>query len=219
MPPLRLSVLKTLALPSLEDDSACQDRDCLAMLASTACYSLVTCRHAPCKGNHIVVSGMDEVGTGECLSVTFHLQHHKNDRKGSLADPVVLRIPDGILLELLKIHLKWGRECFNVGRVESAPTLFVTNNGNAFGDATFVHYWTWVMGSCSMFGFQRFPPSFARTIFVTDFRSRMTDEECEAAAIVMGNSVKTWDLHYNPNRKRRLVDLALDVHKKFAQVT
>lgn len=202
LPPLRLSVIKTLALPSLVEEHGCTDRDCL---------------FPRCKGNHIQVDGMDEVGTGDCMSVTLHIVHHKNDRKGQLGEPVILRIPDGALLDLLRTHIKWGRECFDLGRLDVAPTLFVSNYGNSFNDATFAHYWTWVMGSCTMFGFSRFPPSFARTVFVTEYRSRMTASECEAAAAVMGNSVRTWDRHYNPCRKRKLIEIALASHPMFVQ--
>ena len=84
-------------------------------------------------------------------------------------------------------------------------------------DPTFLQCWRWLMGSCSIFGFKICSPSFASnsTIFISEFRYSMIDLGCEVVAVVMGNSVRTWDAHYHPSRKRRFVDLAVSTHNNF----
>lgn len=201
LPPIRLHIIKTMLQPSATEAIGCTDRDCLLR---------------DCQGNKVDVLGMNELGSGG-RGVTIHLVHHKNDRKGF--NPITVEVPPGQLLDLMLIHIERGREALNDGSVdgEVSPNLFVSNKGNTFSDATFVHYWTSLMRDCDLFGFERFPPTHGRTIFVQDYTEDGDPEMWEGAALVMGNSLRQWKQTYWPSRNKRMVDRAISNHVDYVQ--
>lgn len=195
-PPLRLHVMKTILAPRASNALGCMDRDCLLR---------------SCEGNKVQISGE---------GVFIHVVHHKNDRKERNQQPLSFKVPNGNLLDLLMVHIERGRQaldssyaCLMQGEV--SPYLFVSNQGKTFSDSTFVHYWDSLMSNAKQFGFERFPPTYARTIFIEDFTLTGEASLMEGASMVMGNSVRQWEATYNPSRKRRLVENSVAGHQMF----
>ena len=197
IPPLRLSVLKTLLQPSLIDSYRCTDNDCL---------------REDCLGNHVEVEGGNELGVGG-TGVILHIIHHKNDRRGHWGDPLSITLPEGAFLRLMLVHIQQGRDM--ITSWQKTPELFVSNLGRVFSDSTFVHYWTSLMRTAAAFKIPRFPPSDGRTIFVEDFTSSQHPNKWEGAALIMGNTTQQWRASYMPSKKQRLVAAAVENHASF----
>lgn len=136
--------------------------------------------------------------------VVYHAPHHKTDRK---RDSIVYRIPDGVLTELLLLHVNHGHSVLEreLGR---QPACFMSGCGQQFNDATFCQSWYVVLGGKWMPGLRCFGPPFApskgRNIYV------------EHVTGVTGFAPETWeaqvitiDAHHlvgdNPNSAKSLV--------------
>lgn len=163
------------------------------------------------------VEGSNELESGG-EGVTLHIVHHKNDRRLP-CDPVTITVPKGKLLDLLLVHIERGREVLNKYVNEVTPHLFVSNQGNPFTDPTFAHYWTWVMRGAAEYGVPKFCPSFGRTIFIESYTEDANPDSWEGAALVMGNSVKQWAASYEPSRKRKKVNMAINRHAAYVMAS
>ena len=62
-----------------------------------------------------------------------------------------------------------------------------------------------------------FPPSLARTSFVSKYMEAtgMTPNMWDGAATVMGNTVRTWSANYNPRKRARESQDAVNLHQVF----
>lgn len=201
LPPLRLHIIKSILQPASSEVLGCIDQDCM---------------FTNCQGNRVKLEDEDDT----CVGVVFHVVHHKNDRRERHQQPVSFNVPKGDLLDLMVVHIKRGRPTLNCTfscmlQGELSPYLFVSNIGNSFSDSTFVHYWDTLMANSRDFGFQRFPPTYGRTIFVEAYTEAGDPALMEGASIVMGNSLKQWRAHYNPSRRRRMVESSVSGHAEF----
>ena len=140
-------------------------------------------------------------------------------RRGGAA-PLKYTFPDGTLVKLFLAHIGQGH---NVLTMDSAtwragkatpPNLFVSRDGRAFSNATLVHYWSGLMAKVDTLGQSYFPPSLARTMFVEEYTSAHGADPStwDGCAAIMGNSTRQWRDTYNPSRKRRAAQRAIDVH-------
>lgn len=203
-PPLRVGLIKTLIQPSHSNSlGCCMDPDCL---------------FPSCKGDRVEVTGCNMSYTGS-TDITIKVVHGKSDRKHQHGGYQV-DIPEGLFKDLLLSHIEEGRAALEqegAGK-EACLKLFVSNSGNPFNDATFVHYWRGVMDSARAFGLDYIPPTVARTVFVEDCCLNTPKQFWEGAAMVMGNTVKQWAQSYNPSRKRRLVESMAANFKQYVEI-
>lgn len=189
IPPVRGSLIKSLLLPCHSKTMGCLDRDCLI---------------PSCKGDRLEVSGWNESESGG-TDLTLHVVHGKNDRRHQHGDFSV-GIPDGLFKDLLLSHVEEGRAALEAAATNTTCIkLFVSQQGNPFSDATFIHYWRSTMASAAAFGLTYITPTIARTVFVEDYSSHCPPQFWEGAATVMGNTVRQWKASYMPSRKRKLV--------------
>jgi hypothetical protein len=192
LPPVRASLIKSLIQPHHSMAiGQCQDRDCLMN---------------NCKGDRIQVEGYNQTESGS-TELKLLVVHGKNDRRHQEGNYQV-EIPTGLFKDLLLSHIEEGRFALEqVGfNKEACLKLFVSNAGNPFSDATFVHYWKTAMDTALGFGLPYITPTLARTVFIEDCCNHTPPQFWEGAALVMGNTVKQWRQSYNPSRKRRLVE-------------
>jgi len=209
LPPIRLSVARTLVHPSFlfNEESGigepnCQDRDC---------------RASSCLGNHLEVFGVtpsdfETGGKKDLRRIKFFAPHHKTDRKGFAA--IEFEIPSGPLTRMLLVHLDFGHTVITQSHGDGVMTLFNSRVGNSFSAQTYTHYWATIMKSASI---PYFPPSLARTSFVDEYTQTYGEEPAmwEGAATIMGNTVKTWMEAYNPRKRGRDAQAAVDNHQHF----
>jgi hypothetical protein len=217
-PPLRLDVIKHLNTPEFSRLHGCRDPDCLG---SDGCPGnrLEVLQGSPC--------GHDYWDPGYATeSFRLHIVHGKNDRRLSAEKyQYSVALPRNELTTLLLIHINAGRDILTLTSPDDEPEtrLFVSDAGMAFTDATFTQYWAKLMRWGTLtHALPYFAPSKARTIFVEAYMSSTaTDPEVwEGAAAIMGNSPRQWRDSYTPNRKRRLVALAVQRHgQAFADET
>ena len=143
----------------------------------------------------------------------FFAPHHKTDRKGFAA--IEFEFPSGPLTRMLLLHLDFGHKLITQSNGDNVMTLFNSRYGNSFSPQTYTHYWATIMKSASV---PYFPPSLARTSFVDEYTSTFGEEPAmwEGAATIMGNTVKTWMEAYNPRKRARDAQAAVDCHNEFA---
>ena len=219
MPPLRIDVLKTMDEPAYAAANGCGDVDC---------------RQPGCLGNRIelvtqrqLTVHLSDPGPAESMAtwhfdydettLRFHIVHGKNDRRMSRQDfQLRFDLPPSDLSKLLLAHISAGRRLLTLEQPYPSNRLFVNDQGKPFTDVTFVHYWGKCMLTARAFDIQYYPPSRARTIFVEEWTAVHQEEPdmWDGAAAVMGNSVEQWRQTYNPSRKRRLAQLAVDTHMR-----
>jgi hypothetical protein len=148
-----------------------------------------------------------------CCSVV----HGKNDRRHG-SSPLTLVFPRGPLVKLMLAHVFAGQRMLTLERGDAMIRLFVTRQGKEFSDATFVHFWRTLMEATDTNGIEYFPPSKARTVFVEDYTSRygVEPDMWDGAASVMGNCVRQWEASYNPSRRQRLAQKAVEAHAQYS---
>lgn len=210
-PPIRLDVIKHLPTPESSRLDGCQDPDCLGSNCPGNRLEVVSLEGTPC--------GRDFWDAGYTTeSFRLHIVHGKNDRRASAESyKYSIDLPRGDLTALMSIHVKVGRGILTLTTPDDEPEtrLFVSDAGMAFTDATFTQYWGKLMRQgAAAHALPYFAPSKARTIFVEAYMSATaTDPDAwEGAAAIMGNSPRQWRDSYTPNRKRRLVALAVQRH-------
>jgi hypothetical protein len=213
IPPCRLNLIGSWIHPGLVDVLKCQDKDC---------------RHVQgtCLGNHLKlvdlptaqqsdepIWGFDYRDTGIVSTVV----HGKNEFRGTGVN-LEYMMPRGTLTKLLLAHIKVGHALLTepFGGNEA---LFVTSSGKEFTNqpSLLTQYWKRLMGASPLaarHGLNYFPPGAGRRIFVEGYTSRtgLEPEFWDGASIVMGSSVSRWKGSYNPSRKRRLAQVAIDQH-------
>ena len=140
--------------------------------------------------------------------------HHKTDRRGFGA--IEFEMPSGPLTRMLLLHIDYGHKLITQCVGDNVKTLFNSRAGQAFSAPTYTHYWKTIMKSATKVPY--FPPSLARTSFVDQYTTLNGEEPAlwEGAATVMGNTVKTWMLQYNPLKRARDAQAAVDRHSDFA---
>ena len=164
----------------------------------------VDCRQAGCKGNRI------EYTADGGLQVT--LPHHKNERRWVAT--ITFKLP----LEVCQVMhplLEWGHRLVTEWDTISNedrqhPFLFVDDKGRQFTDATFCLYWKGLLEKAGSHA--QFPPQRLRHIFVDERRGadRVAGPSDRGAAMVMGNSERTWDAIYDIRFHRRHAQHAVD---------
>lgn len=96
--------------------------------------------------------------------------------------------------------------------------MFVSGASNPFSPATFHHYWTRLLDRrAKEFGVTCFPPSLARTSFVSEYTNSLGvhPNMWDGAATVMGNTVRTWHRNYSPHKRSRECQRSVDLHNAF----
>jgi len=220
-PPIRLSIARTLVHPSHltesgldeeEDDSESPHR---RGRNSSFCLD-GDCRDSRCLGNHLEIHGdIDEDSGEDRRTVRFIAPHHKTDRRGFAS--IVIDLPRGIFTKLLLIHIDHGHKLLTQSTGDRMPYLFSTRSGKPFSTVNFTHYWKSLMKTAA--GIPYFPPSLARTSFVDKYTDEFGEEPAlwEGAATIMGNTVKMWNEQYNPLKRGREAQAAVDRHSGFAE--
>ena len=220
-PPIRLSIERTLVHPSHlvvhGVDSSDEDDDRPPPSArrgkkSPFCLD-ADCRDSRCLGNHLEILG-EKSGGEDRRSIRFIAPHHKTDRRGFAA--IQIDLPEGIFTKLLLIHIDHGHKVLTQGTGEYMPYLFATRSGRPFSTANFTQYWKAIMKTAV--GVPYFAPSLARTCFVDKYTDEFGEEPAlwEGAATIMGNTVKMWNEQYNPLKRGREAQAAVDRHSAFA---
>jgi hypothetical protein len=211
-PPCRLSLIKSLLHPRFIGKVECPDPDC---------------QMEACMGNRMEVVPRAAValepGTegwhfdSDNKAIRSTVVHGKNDRRPGHA-PLEYTLPTGPLSKLMLAHIAEGHGQLVLERPDRMLNLFVTRQGAAFNDATFVHFWRTLMGATSLpEGLAYFPPSLARTVFVEDYTSEFGVEPdgWDGAAIIMGNCVNQWRKSYNPSGRNRGAQRAVNAHAAY----
>ena len=220
-PPIRLSVARTLVHPAhlasggTDDDDDADEGPERGHVQRIALCLDADCRDARCLGNHLVISGdIDE--DGDHRAIRFIAPHHKTDRRGFAA--IEIDLPSGIFTQLLLIHIDYGHKVLTQSTGDYMPYLFSTRSGKPFSTVNFTHYWKSLMKTAT--GIPYFPPSLARTSFVDKYTDEFGEEPAlwEGAATIMGNTVKMWNEQYNPLKRGRDAQAAVDRHSGFAQI-
>lgn len=152
--------------------------------------------------------------------VVFHVEHGKTDKHGNFV-PLDVILPRGNISKLLLAHIHQGqavRVGHNPDPEGSATTLLVSGAGRAFSNSTFNHYWTALLQRTAK-DMPHFPPSLARTSYVEDFIAGMGDKPhtWDGAAVIMGNSVKTWVRNYAPTYRARTSRDVIALHAEFTK--
>lgn len=152
--------------------------------------------------------------------MAFHVEHGKTDKHDNFVSLDVI-LPRGNLTKLLLAHIGQGQAVrigYSPAPDGSATTLLVSGGGNAFTNATFDHYWTGLLKRTAP-DIPHFPPSLARTSYVEDFISGMGDrpQTWDGAAVIMGNSVKTWKRNYAPTQRIRSARDVIALHAEFTK--
>lgn len=71
--------------------------------------------------------------------------------------------------------------------------------------------------TASDYGVQVFPPSLARTSFVSEYTNSLGVHPTmwDGAATVMGNTVRTWERNYSPHKRSKECQRSVDLHAAF----
>ena len=224
-PPIRLSIERSLVHPSHltnhgQDSNDEDDMPVRPPLARRGkkknpfCLD-VDCRDSRCLGNHLQILG-EKSGGEDRRSLRFIAPHHKTDRRGFAA--IQIDLPGGIFTKLLLIHIDHGHKVLTQGTGDYMPYLFSTRSGKPFSTANFTQYWKAIMKTAV--GVPYFAPSLARTSFVNTYTNEFGVEPAlwDGAATIMGNTVKMWNEQYNPLKRGREAQAAVDRHSAFADV-
>ncbi|GAX82647.1 hypothetical protein CEUSTIGMA_g10073.t1 [Chlamydomonas eustigma] len=222
-PACRLYILKTLGHPDYNFQMFCNDPDCREP-------------RGECFGNRldVIISSSNQDGPATAVvppvwqritsaeaSIRLTIVHHKNDRRQQYekCPPLTFTFPPGVLTMLFLAHIYQGQKVLTQPYGQMTSNLFVSGAGNAFSDQTFVHYWRTLMDNEDTLGQQYFAPSLARTMFIEEYTSEfgMPPEMYDGAASIMGNCVKQWHASYNPSRRKRAAQKAVDAHASFVQ--
>lgn len=211
-PVVRLDLIRTLKHP---DRKQCDDTNCLKRKLQG---------EGSCLGNRLeilqdAVAGRwaQEFGTG---TIRLHIAHGKNDRRKSRSNyKVSFDLPPGNLTDLLRAHIRQG--CAVLSGSNRPVKLFVSPNGLGFEKSNICLYWKdKVMATALQFGVKPCPPTHFRTLFVENFtcsEGGAPEELWEGAAIIMGNSVPTWNSNYYPSRRRRMARNTVKAYNNFVQ--
>ena len=185
LPPIRLSCIRTLMLPSYK--GPCLNADC---------------RHGPlCHGNQL------RLGSSQQPGLSIHLPHHKNEKPwGRTAISFTLPKP---LAKLTKLHVHGHNLLTDYNGAEGEAHVFVDNKGKPFTHNTFTTYWNSMLISM---GAPAISPSMCRQVFVHERRSegRVEGPKDNGAAMVMGHSVQQWSKWYDLDFKAREAQAAVD---------
>ena len=229
VPPLRLNFIKTLNHPKYLPHLKCTDPDCK--------------RGPSCLGNHLkeVPRGGGGGGGGEeevvhhegeedddgwpffgyaTTNLVMVVVHGKNDRRGVGVD-LEFTLPRGDFTKLLLTHMHKGHGTLTLTQHPPQTRLFVTKGGKAFlNDSTFTQYWQTLVTKCPIandLGIKYFAPNEARRMFVEEYTSLhgVPPSLWEGASHVMGNSTRQWESTYNPSRKNRRAQEAVDAHTNY----
>jgi hypothetical protein len=207
VPPVRISIIRSLLHPESvgvgigqgRNWRSCIDKDCRSP--------------STCKGNRFEIVEARPDRHGDLRHINFVAPHHKNDRRGF--EEIKFRLPDSApITRLLLRHIEGGHALLTQGRGGEAH-LFVSRPGAAFTSATFTQQWKTLLQSARSIAY--FCPSLARTAFVTEYTSTsgLDAEMWDGAATVMGNTVKMWNKEYNPRKRIREAQAAVDSHESF----
>jgi hypothetical protein len=218
IPPCRLNLIESWLHPSLVDVVKCQDKDC---------------RRVNCLGNRFELDELDaddEEGDVceveppwhfdyDTTGIISNIVHGKNEFRGTGVD-LKFMLPRGTLTKLLLAHMNVGHKILTQ-EVGGNPSLFVTKSAKSFSSPPlFTQNWKRIMDHCPIAAnhiLPYFPPNAGRTIFVEGYTSRtgLDPTFWDGAALVMGTSVGQWENSYNPSRKRRLAQVAVDQHSQY----
>ena len=220
-PPIRLSIERSLVHPSHlsasgNEESVGRIPGTLARQDQRSAFCLdEDCRDSRCLGNHLVIHGEVSEEGEDLRSIRFIAPHHKTDRRGFAA--IEIDLPSGIFTKLMLLHIDYGHAVLTQTTGEYMPYLFATRSGKSFSTANFTQYWQKIMKTAT--GIPYFPPSLARTSFVDKYTDEFGEEPAlwEGAATIMGNTVKMWNEQYNPLKRGRDAQAAVDRHDKFAR--
>lgn len=185
LPPIRLSCIRTLMLPSYK--GPCLNPDC---------------RHGPlCHGNQLLL------GTPQQPGLSLHLPHHKNEKPWGRT-PISFKLPKQ-LAKLIRLHLQGHLLLTEYLGKEGEAHVFIDSMGRPFSNDTFSTYWHKMMVSM---GAPAISPSKCRQVFVHERRShsRVEGPSDSAAAMVMGHSVHQWSKWYDLDFKAREAQQAVD---------
>ena len=146
------------------------------------------------------------------------VMHGKNDRRPNHTK-VDYTFPKGKLTKLFLAHIFQGQRLLTSESGDSMVLLFTTKKGREFTDSTFVQFWSSHMKSTTELPY--FCPSLARTSYVEQVSNDtgLPPEMWDGAATVMGNSVRQWAQSYNPSRRRRLAQQAVNGQAAFTAAT
>ena len=189
LPPLRLSILRTMQYSDPEEAcSACDHQDCK--------------QPERCEGNRLYVDSTSP------LRMRMKFPHHKNDNKWKRA-VIEFNVPQD-LAELLHMYLERPRIKLMSSTGSTTDHVFMDLQGRPFVDSSsFSSYWQRFMVN---HGAPAVNPSMCRQIFVLE---RMSDDAAagpsnRGAAMVMGHSVKQWRDWYDLKFHSRLAQNAVD---------
>lgn len=156
----------------------------------------------------------------QTTDVAFHVEHGKTDKHGNFV-PLDVVLPRGNLTKLLLAHISQG-QAVRMGYAPDpegpATPLFVSGGRLPFSNCTFDQYWAGLLKRTAR-DIPHFPPSLARTSYVEDFMSGMGDKPrtWDGAAVIMGNSVKTWRQNYAPTLRVRSAREVIALHAEFTR--
>lgn len=162
----------------------------------------------------------EQFGYGR-TSILSRVVHSKNDRRPS-HEPMQYRLPSrGPLPQLLLTHIKAGHKLLTQRQNPTGmPRLFVSRQGQEFNSSTLTQWWATLMRDnprAESAGVKYFAPNQGRTIFVEEYVTvrGVLPEMMDGAAAVMGTSVGQWRASYNPSRRGRAAQLAIDGHMAY----
>ena len=155
--------------------------------------------------------------------IKAHMEHGKTQRMNNFTR-VSYILPDGDLTKLFLLHIKQGHALLVLEQPYKTRTLIVGKRGAdiSHNNSLFTHLWNDIMHKCPIrkaYKLETFPPNDARTMFVETYTSDTGNapEFWDGAAVVMGNSVQQWGASYNPSKRSRLAQQAVDAHQAYAQ--
>lgn len=230
IPPCRLSLIKSWTHPTHTPNVKCSDKDC---------------RSETCLGNHLHLSQPkeweeeeEEEGEGEegqqlreddawpwfdynRTIISSHVLHSKNDKRFKYKT-LTFNFPRGDLSKLMLTHIKQGHPTIHLESPTTTVNLFTTRQGNPFSDATFCHYWRTTIKNCPIahhMGLSYFKPSAARNMFVEDYTGAngVAPDMWDGAAVLMGNSVRQWEMSYGSSKRKRGAQEAADSHARYME--
>lgn len=206
VPPIRISILRSLLHPDSvgvglgqgRNWRRCHDKDCRDPQR--------------CVGNHFEVTEQI-IGATEKQRITFVAPHHKNERRGF--EGISFKLPEGPLTQMMLRHFSDGHRLLTQAAGTDVPNLFVSRPGGPFSAVTFCHFWKTLLRTAPDIDY--FCPSLARTSFVDEYTntSGLPVDMWDGAATVMGNTVKMWQKAYNPLKRGRDAQAAVDMHGDF----
>jgi hypothetical protein len=185
---------------------------------------MLVCHHGSTEGIDLETFSLDSLETTssgnswyfgcDALEIRNVITHSKNDRRPNNST-IEYEFPDGPLKRLLLSHIMQGQALLTEASGDSMPFLFVTRKGREFSDSTFVQFWSSLMEGTS--NIKYFCPSLGRTVFVEAYCAEegVPPDMWDGASICMGTSVAQWAQSYNPSRKKRLAQRAVDGHAAF----